>query len=563
MEAAASIRAWEGCAFLLVALAAFLLPRALDKRLDRLEAPLKKFAYRPALSLIAVAFAAVLLRLALQPVLHTPEPGIHDEFSYLLAADTFLHGRVANPPHPFWKFFESFHILQQPTYASMYPPAQGLFLAVGTLLTGHAYGGVLLSAGLLCMSLLWMLRAWMPPHWALLGAALAIVRISLFSYWGNSFWGGAPAAIGGALVAGSIPRIFESRRTIHAILLGLGLVLLAASRPVEGLFFCVPFAFAFLLWLFPRENLRAKLTRAALPVCVILLPGAAALAYYNWRITGNAFEPPQVRNMRQYSSYGVMLWDKGRPQPQYNNQTMQLFYVYIAPGFEEFPHSLTEVLKITGRKILVVYNFFLGPLLVVPLIAVLPILANRKLRLLLLAIVSLGIGVLCERWQLMPHYFAPATCLIYALVLFAMSDVSSWIWRDRPVGRFFVRGIVAAVFLMAIVRIFADPLGIQLQYKPQDWSATMPGNLDRAALITALSRSPERFLVIVRYTPQHHPDDEWVYNDADIDHSKIVWARDLGAQTNDLVRYFRDRRPIVIEPDVNPTRTRPYDPLDP
>src|SRR5436305_13618422 len=221
---------------------------------EKIQKTFLRLARRRSAAVAIVGLSALAVRLAVLPVLPVPQPAINDEFSRLFIADTFAHGRVTNPTHPMWTHFETFHVNQQPTYASMYYPAQGLFLAAGQVIFGHPFWGVWLSAGLMCAAICWMLQAWLPASWALLGGLLAVVRLGSFSYWANSYWGGAVPAIGGALVLGDLPRIKRHQRVRDSLLMGLGLAILANSRPYESLFFCLPVAGLLLVFILGKEK---------------------------------------------------------------------------------------------------------------------------------------------------------------------------------------------------------------------------------------------------------------------------------------------------------------------
>src|SRR5262249_11952297 len=143
---------------------------------ERVEHALGLVARKRRLSVVLVGLLALALRAAVLPILPIPEPGVHDEFSHLLAADTFAHGRFTNSTHPLWHHSETFHEIQKPSYMSMYPPAQGLILAFGQVVFGHPFWGVWLSVGLLCASICWMLQEWLSEGWALFGGLYAVVR---------------------------------------------------------------------------------------------------------------------------------------------------------------------------------------------------------------------------------------------------------------------------------------------------------------------------------------------------------------------------------------------------
>src|ERR1700749_1787546 len=93
---------------------AVIFSNALAGRFARFESALSVLALRRGRAILVLFVSVVALRLLVLPLLHLPVPGIHDEFSYLLMSDTFVHGRLANPTHPLWISFETFHVNWNP-----------------------------------------------------------------------------------------------------------------------------------------------------------------------------------------------------------------------------------------------------------------------------------------------------------------------------------------------------------------------------------------------------------------------------------------------------------------
>src|SRR6204780_4266200 len=210
--------------FIELVLAALLLAFALVWR-PWIEPYAARLAVRTGWSMLLLAVLPVALRLLLLPHHPVPSPDIYDEFGHLLVADTLRHFRLANPAHPLHRFFETFFVLQEPTYSSIYPIGQGLALAFGWTIFGLPWAGVVLPVAALCALCYWMLRGWTTPGWALAGGLLTVMEFGPLNQWMNDYWGGALPAAGGCLVFGALPRLRRAAGIRDAVLLGAGVAI--------------------------------------------------------------------------------------------------------------------------------------------------------------------------------------------------------------------------------------------------------------------------------------------------------------------------------------------------
>ncbi len=551
----------EFCGILLAASIALARPNWGNRAFSRIEGCLAVLARHRVLAVGLVGVLAMVLRLSILPIAPIPEPVVSDEFSHRLLGETLALGRLSNPTHPMWAHLETIHVIQKPTYASMYLPGQGLFLALGIVLTGIAWIGVLFTAALLSMAICWALQGWLPPGWALFGGLLAVLRFGLFSYWVNSYWGGAVGAIGGALVIGSWPRIRRRTRVAPALLLALGLVLLAITRPFEGLIVCVPVAVAMGAWLnrLKASERRMAARRIVLPIASVLLLAGAGLAYYNLRVTGEALRVPYTVNQQTYGWPLTLPWFQ--PQPRtHATQAMHDYYLSEVRLHEKLS-NFKDHLVLNFSDGVMLWTFFVGPALTVFLAFLPRVLRDRRIRL-PLAMVAAGVAALAIEQSRYPHYFAPATAALFILLLQAARHMRAAGERSRPALLALLRYVPVIAVLVVSARAAVPALRSRDSAMGHylSWCCGKPGNLERARIVSDLTRTPGQHLILVSYGPQHSPMYEWVYNEPDIDRAKVVWAREMGpAADQELLQYFSNRQVwrLTVNDDSQPPTLQP------
>lgn len=515
--------------------------RPLERWVDRI-------ALKPWRAIVVVGAVSLLLSVGLGVSTRIAAPNTHDEFGYLLIADTLAHGRVANPPHPYWKHFESVHIMQQPTYASKYPPAQGLALMFGEMLGNLPILGVWVTTALASATITWMLMAWTHPRVALAGGLLTAFHPQIVA-WSQNYWGGAVALGGGAIVLGAFRRILREPRVRDALWLGVGMAILANSRPYEGFVFAFLICATLAIWMVSKAgpSLAVSIRRILLPLSAVLVLLAAQIGYYNYRITGSPVRMPYVVCEETYGIAPLFIFHEPKKQPEYRHREIQFLQLQYLHYYQSQTKSLGTLAAATAQKVFTVLQAALWSLLlIVPLLA-LPwaMRGDRWMRLIIPAGGIFFVAMLLGTW-VSPHYAAPAGGLFVILVIASWRQLRVWKVNGRTVGLACSRLIVVlatASTLLTFTRL------AQAEHRAWGW--------ERQSLLNQLEATPGKHLAFVHYGPSHNPHREWVYNSADIDGAKVALARILSPGENaELCRYFADRSVWVIEADATPPTLR-------
>jgi len=487
----------------------------------------------------------------------TPIPRIHDEFSYLLAADTFARGRLSNPPHPLWQHFETIHEIFQPTYASKFQPGQGLALALGQALFGSPWAGALISTAAAVAALAWALLGWLRPRWALLGALLACGHPQ-FVLWSHMYWGGGVGMLGGSLIAGAIPRILRQEHPgTNAGILALGGAIVAGTRPYEAIVWAILSAATLLGWIVvtmrganfaTARQLAGRVLLSALPV---LLAFAGFQAYYNWRVTGDPTLAPYLLHTRTYMAVPLMFWQPMPAPRHYANQQLRQQHEVMEKRY--YLHQKT-LRGWAAENLVKAFDFARQQLLCdLPILAgvlSLPLALGRGAdwRVWLAIVYAVGfVAAYAAIPWFVHHYTAPAMPVLFVLAMQGLRRLRAGVGSLLPRP-----GVAPLLLWLAVASCIPMLIATYISQRRVNHDGWW---YQRHLIEQRLRSEPGEHLVLVCYDAEHDALQEWVYNGAEIDRQKLIWARSLGAEQDQrLLDYYPERQVWRISPDEKDSR---------
>jgi hypothetical protein len=521
---------------LLILLIAALITKYPVRLFATFEDLVRKLSDRPYLSAALIAVIAVCARLSVSPFVGTPQPVVPDEPSLMLQAKTYLAGRMANQVD-LLPDFESVYVILSPTYASMYPVLRSFPLLVGYFLGIGAWGGVLLSVVALTMAVYWIVRQSINANYAFIAALIVIIRFGLFSFWVNSYFGGAFTALGGVLLLGGFKAVRSRPSILNGAVLGLGVVIVMTTRPYEGMVYAIPFGLALIVHFIRSAGLqRRSLVPAGLAAAVLVAAGFGLTLAQNQAVTGDWKVAPYFLYRQTNGQVPVFLTQSRHPesqgQPRY---AATLAAVSYDVAYYDHRKTWVRILYTEISRALNYWSFYVGFALLIPLLFGLRWLSGE--RTLLLAAASLAVGLSLETFDF-AHYASPGFGLAVLTIMAGFRTLRQW----RPWG--YLYGLSLSRLLpLALVVGSAIPVSSALTGWPdfshngvRTWEPCCwlrPSSV-HMAVADEVDRYGGRHLIIVDSGPQGAGFGRFVspavvarlavvYNDADIDGEKTIW----------------------------------------
>jgi hypothetical protein len=526
------------------------------------------------LNLLFVAAVALCLYLVHCAAFGTPLAQNQDDYSYLLMAKTFAEGRLTNPAHPMREFFDNLNIINYPSFASKYPPAQGIALALGILLFKSPFAGVVLSGVAACVSTFWMLRAFFSPKWSFIGAFLTLTHPAVF-YWSIGYHFGFVACTGATLGLGALFRLSRAPKITYAVIFGFGIAILANSRPFEGLIACVPMFVFIIGWFYRQIKSRMFFRRTTLkfiiPVTVVLVLNFSWMAYYNYKVTGDALTLPYTVYNKQYDPIPIFLplFSPPTADEAYRNQLVQeyentriirnelmrefhlyeldSFYVPLLYKFTTYHKSNVFVFVLKkaydnfvsfSRTTWFLYSIIL-------LAGVCLFLTDKKFLFFTGALGFCFFSVSFATYN-QNHYFAPFVGYLMLLITFILYQTSKINFVTNKLITSFALAVIAAqVFVLFTEDTFTRTTSVRRHRQVQ------------TVFERTLYEQPGKHLVLIDFPSANYRQgygdrylsitDRTYFNEPDIDHSKVVWANSLGQERNkNLFDYFSGREIWIL-----------------
>jgi len=302
-----------------------------------------------------------------------------------------------------------------------------------------------------------------------------------------------------------------------------------------------------LLWFLWKSRTAFKTICVSIgtPALIVLTIFGAGIGYDNYRVTGNAFTLPYQLHDRQYVVASMFTMAPLAPEPAYRHPVMRQFYAVWNAGQRTYARDKPGLALLIKLYLFDAFFFpfwaLMIPILLCPYDLATP--EERVTVILMVVAVLMVVPLIASQ----PHYVAAFAGVVYLRFLHSLTRIWSWRRWGQPVGRVLAILLVVVMLgelcnnLYGIVRNGGglsgrDPYSRGIAIRTSGMGAA------HHSMTQELEQQAGRQLVLVRYAPDHDPQNEWVYNRADIDDSQIVWAREMGPeQDRPLLDFFHDR----------------------